>query len=243
MMSEASKIFPDLKRNFQLNYVRKYDRSDYSAPSRGFEERDERKMISALHSYLWVEDSRVYCSLLGYKPDGSDNVEIEFVDDEEDDFKLGETPVDNGKSWAESGGKMVTIPQPKILDIYHEPQDNFEIRRAGVNTDEKMKASYPGIQMNVLFVANLEPWVDEEIIKRNFVRYSSVGNKWPMISIFMHPSPSLGRSATITFDPRTNDARFALVMNKKIRFVSKKMQMTKELLVNNYVRKPKPTGN
>lgn len=215
-MAEAAKIIPDCDNRFKLNYVRSHGES-------------------ANHSYLWFADERIYAALLGFKLDGSLNVEQRRTNKVVEQNIFASEDVEN---WAEEKDEYETVQLEKILDLKVECS-TFTIDRAAVHDTDIMIRRFPGIVVNELFVANLDVWVTEAHIRDSFKQYSTSANKhYPDINIFDHPNPKLGRSATVIFDPQTEDARFALLMTKKIRFTNAKTrQMTNELLVVNYVRK------
>lgn len=226
VMTKAANIIPNCDKRFKLNYVRSHGES-------------------AKHSYLWLADERIYAALLGFKLDGSPNIEQRLVSKHQDDFSgmtaeqmlLASGDCD---SWANEDDEYVTVELDKILDL-KVTDPKFTIDRAAVHDTRLMIHRFPGIIVNMLFVANLVPWVTEANIRESFIQYSTSANGfYPSVEIFNHPNPKLGRSATIIFDPQTEDARFALLMTKKIHFVnSRTREMTDELLVVNYVRKPR----
>ncbi len=141
----------------------------------------------------------------------------------------------------------------------NEQQDYLKMRALEINEDpedlqdigyfEVAPAYVPDILErlcpNVLISRKIPDWITEEILKRLFSHYASdlstlhrrcvngkhFMDKYPYVNIYQHRDV---RSVFITFDPSTSDARFALLMTRKVQIVDDRNRYDPLTLVFNH---------
>lgn len=166
------------------------------------------------HAYVYVSNPQVYHMLLKRKPDGSPNVRLtpdpnwtppppkEEVDPFADGASL---------SWAdlldeeeEESPPMIAEALPPLLTLGTE--QDYVVEPAAL-----MKALDHYQVNNVLYSRAAPPWLSEIEIKKIFQPYATRNScTYPRVTF------SARNEIFVTFDPGSHDARFALLMARKI---------------------------
>jgi hypothetical protein len=196
-------------------------------------------------AYIRITNKEVYNVLVGLNPDGSSRVEY-YPDPLwtlpekklEDAIEELENSCDHVQ-WADLDeleqqyihpmlerelSSLIEIPKFK----YTEKQMEYLRKLYTENNIEGDVPEYGGIHIsrafvvdpdtkfnhNILCARNIPNWIDETILKDIFIPYvENIRNKYPIVSINTHNNI---RTAFVTFDPYSNDALFALHMNKHL---------------------------
>ena len=177
-------------------------------------------------SYVFVGSSRLYNALIGKNLDGSKRVtyvekeNTEFPDNMYNRLEHKET-----RSWAdtveEDYVEREEIIQPPLvrpkIDVDGEETHYLSISPAFVeNCDE--------LTMNTICIKNVPVEISPEILKDVFKNYATTGftkrklrfksgtlmDSYPLVAI------TNKRRGYITYDPKTNDGIFALLMTKRL---------------------------
>lgn len=159
-------------------------------------------------AFVYVTNPMVYNMLLGRNPDGTEQT---FSESSEDD-----TPITDWSgfpkigNWAdfveEEEARQREADKIKPLMTLPEKANNWEIYPA--KAVRVGKDYIPNVLKSVRFP--VPEWLTEADIKKQFVCFSSSKDTYPIVTF------NKKREVLITFDPKTNDAYFALHMLKKM---------------------------
>jgi hypothetical protein len=181
---------------------------------------EENQVVLIGVSYAHINSQRAFNALIGLNLDGSKRVEHRKNSTEKDEepWNIGEN---DGRAWSD-----MIDDEPQVEEITLEPLvcpmaeingviKPLEISPAFVETD-------PELSMNTICIRNVPHDITPQMLKEIFKEYSyttinprktkqkNIVESYPFITI----TPK--RRGYVTFDPRTNDGAFALLMTKRI---------------------------
>jgi len=194
--------------------------------------------------YIFVSSEEIYWMLLGKNPDGSERVE-EYPDPNwtPPKQKIENKDIEN-KNWYDIVIEEDALIQPMIkkelpplieLSGYEYDEEQFKHLKEissneGKGTESIPKNGYFEISRayakdverkkmyNVLCTRSVPEWIPLMVFKRIFDEYSiSKNEKYPIIKIINGKKSSKGKIVFATFDPKTKNALFALLMTRKVR--------------------------